>query len=401
MQENTLNSRKSFAPTLIAFALVPISGLATDIYLPSMPQMATELGLAESKIQLTLSLFLISYGISQFFAGALVDAWGRYRITLISLFLFTISFFITATTDNIIVIYMMRILQGILSAFVVVSKRAYFVDVYEGEERKRYLSAITIVWSLAPIIAPFIGGYLQAQFGWRSNFMLLAAYSIVLFILELIFSGETIRQKNPLQFEYLVTEFKTMLQTKDFTFGVLMCGISYGLVMFYNLSGPFFIEHNLGYSSITTGYTSLLMGLAWMSGGFIGRALIKKALLPKLRYANYLQIAFIILMIIISPYITNLFTLSLFAFLIHITAGFIFNNYFGYCLGRFPLSAGIAGGLAGGITYLVTSALSYIVVSLVNPETQTEIGIGYAVFAVLGFVTLMIIKAKKAYKQWT
>ncbi|KKX47090.1 hypothetical protein L950_0228350 [Sphingobacterium sp. IITKGP-BTPF85] len=47
MQENTLNSRKSFAPTLIAFALVPISGLATDIYLPSMPQMATELGLAE------------------------------------------------------------------------------------------------------------------------------------------------------------------------------------------------------------------------------------------------------------------------------------------------------------------------------------------------------------------
>ncbi|MNL64302.1 multidrug resistance protein D [compost metagenome] len=87
--------------------------------------------------------------------------------------------------------------------------------------------------------------------------------------------------------------------------------------------------------------------------------------------------------------------------MIHVTAGFIFNNYFGYCLGRFPSSAGIAGGLAGGITYLVTSALSYIVVSLVNPETQTEIGIGYAVFAVLGFVTLIIIKAKKAYKQWT
>lgn len=92
MQSNTIHSKKSFAPTLIAFALVPISGLATDIYLPSMPQMAQELGLAESNIQLTLSLFLISYGIAQFFTGALVDAWGRYRITLISLFLFTLSF---------------------------------------------------------------------------------------------------------------------------------------------------------------------------------------------------------------------------------------------------------------------------------------------------------------------
>ncbi|GEM63238.1 MFS transporter [Sphingobacterium faecium] len=400
MQNNTIHSKKSFAPTLIAFALVPISGLATDIYLPSMPQMAQELGLAESNIQLTLSLFLISYGIAQFFTGALVDAWGRYRITLISLFLFTLSFWVTATTDNILVIYLMRILQGILSAFVVVSKRAYFVDVYEGEERKRYLSAITIVWSLAPIIAPFIGGYLQAQFGWRSNFMLLAAYSAILFVLELIFSAETIRKKNPLQLNYLVTEFKTMLQTKDFTFGVLMCGISYGLVMFYNLSGPFFIEHNLGFSSITTGYISLLMGLAWMSGGFIGRALIQKSLLPKLQMANYLQIGFIVVMILISPYATNIYTLSLFAFLIHVTAGFIFNNYFGYCLGRFPSSAGIAGGLAGGITYLVTSALSYIVVSLVNPDTQTEIGIGYAIFAFLGFVTLIIIKLKKAYKQW-
>lgn len=400
MNNTTINSKKSFAPTLIAFALVPISGLATDIYLPSMPQMAYELGLPESSIQLTLSLFLISYGVAQFFTGALVDAWGRYRITLISLFLFTLSFWITATTDNILIMYMMRILQGILSAFVVVSKRAYFVDVYEGEERKRYLSIITIVWSLAPIIAPFIGGYLQAQFGWRSNFMLLAAYSTVLFILELIFSGETIRQKKPLQINYLTNEFKTMLQTKDFTFGVLMCGISYGLVMFYNLSGPFFIEHDLGYSSITTGYISLLMGLAWMSGGFIGRALIKKSLLPKLRIANYLQIGFIILMMVISPYITNIYTLSLFAFLIHVTAGFIFNNYFGYCLGRFPKSAGIAGGLAGGITYLVTSALSYIVVSLINPISQTDIAIGYAIFALLGFVTLMIIKMKKAYKQW-
>lgn len=400
MNNTTINSKKSFAPTLIAFALVPISGLATDIYLPSMPQMAYELGLPESSIQLTLSLFLISYGVAQFFTGALVDAWGRYRITLISLFLFTLSFWITATTDNILIMYMMRILQGILSAFVVVSKRAYFVDVYEGEERKRYLSIITIVWSLAPIIAPFIGGYLQAQFGWRSNFMLLAAYSTVLFILELIFSEETIRQKKPLQINYLTNEFKTMLQTKDFTFGVLMCGISYGLVMFYNLSGPFFIEHDLGYSSITTGYISLLMGLAWMSGGFIGRALIKKSLLPKLRIANYLQIGFIILMMVISPYITNIYTLSLFAFLIHVTAGFIFNNYFGYCLGRFPKSAGIAGGLAGGITYLVTSALSYIVVSLINPISQTDIAIGYAIFALLGFVTLMIIKMKKAYKQW-
>ncbi len=390
MEKNT-TPQQSFIPTILAFALVPITGLATDIYLPSMPQMAQELGLNESKIQLTLSLFLISYGIAQFFTGALVDAWGRYRINLISLFLFIISFWVTAHTQDIWVIYLMRILQGILSAFVVISKRAYFVDVYDGEQRKHYLSIMTIVWSIGPIVAPFIGGYLQTQFGWRSNFIVLAAYSAVLFVLELIFSSETIRQKKPLHIDYLISEFKMMLKSTDFTFGIFMCGISYGLVMFYNLSGPFFIEHQLGYSAITTGYTSLIMGLAWMCGGFIGKALIKKALIPKLRIANFIQILLIIGMLIVSLYKANLYTLTFFAFAVHCTAGFVFNNYFSYCLGRFPLSAGIAGGLVGGITYLLTSSLSYLTVSLVNPATQFQIGLGYGVFSLLGLITLYVI----------
>ncbi|WP_294184582.1 MFS transporter [uncultured Sphingobacterium sp.] len=390
MEKNT-TPQQSLIPTILAFALVPITGLATDIYLPSMPQMAQELGLNESKIQLTLSLFLISYGVAQFFTGALVDAWGRYRINLISLFLFIISFWVTAHTQDIWVIYLMRILQGILSAFVVISKRAYFVDVYDGEQRKHYLSIMTIVWSIGPIVAPFIGGYLQTQFGWRSNFMVLAAYSAVLFVLELIFSSETIRQKKPLHIDYLISEFKMMLKSTDFTFGIFMCGISYGLVMFYNLSGPFFIEHQLGYSAITTGYTSLIMGLAWMCGGFIGKALIKKALIPKLRIANFIQILLIIGMLIVSLYKANLYTLTFFAFAVHCTAGFVFNNYFSYCLGRFPLSAGIAGGLVGGITYLLTSSLSYITVSLVNPSSQFQIGLGYGIFSILGLITLYVI----------
>ncbi len=390
MEKNT-TPQQSLIPTILAFALVPITGLATDIYLPSMPQMAQELGLNESKIQLTLSLFLISYGVAQFFTGALVDAWGRYRINLISLFLFIISFWVTAHTQDIWVIYLMRILQGILSAFVVISKRAYFVDVYDGEQRKHYLSIMTIVWSIGPIVAPFIGGYLQTQFGWRSNFMVLAAYSAVLFVLELIFSSETIRQKKPLHIDYLISEFKMMLKSTDFTFGIFMCGISYGLVMFYNLSGPFFIEHQLGYSAITTGYTSLIMGLAWMCGGFIGKALIKKTLIPKLRIANFIQILLIIGMLIVSLYKANLYTLTFFAFAVHCTAGFVFNNYFSYCLGRFPLSAGIAGGLVGGITYLLTSSLSYLTVSLVNPTTQFQIGLGYGIFSILGLIILYVI----------
>lgn len=241
-----LKEKNKLIATLLAFAVIPLSGLATDIYLPSMPTMAIELQQPETKIQLTLTLFLISYGITQFFAGSVVDSFGRYRVTLVSLGLFMVSFLVTALTRDIMVIYAMRILQGVLAGFAIVSKRAFFVDVFEGEQRKHYLSVMTIVWSVGPIVAPFLGGYLQKLFGWQSNFYVLAGYSLVLLILELLFSGETLKVKKPFVINFVLKEYDMMFRTKDFFYGMLMCGVSYAMVIFFNLCGAFIIEHKMG-----------------------------------------------------------------------------------------------------------------------------------------------------------
>lgn len=392
-----LTEKNRFIATVLAFAVIPMSGLATDIYLPSMPSMARDLHLPESSIQLTLSLFLISYGVTQFFAGSVVDSYGRYRITLISLALFVISFLITANTANIYVIYAMRILQGVLSGFAVVAKRAFFVDVYEGDERKHYLSIMTIVWSVGPIIAPFIGGYLQNIFGWESNFYVLAGYSFILFLSEYFFSGETLKIKKVLSLNLLKKEYNMMFRAKDFFYGMLMCGLSYSMIMFFNLCGSFIIEHKMRYSEVVAGYVSLILGFAWMLGGFIGKALINKAFLPKIRIANFLQIGLIGVMIFASYFMNTIYSLVAFAFVIHVTAGFIFNNYFSYCIGRFPNSAGIAGGLTGGMAFIITSAISYGVVAVLKPEIQLDVAEGYLVMGILGLLVLSLIKIRKAH----
>lgn len=393
----TLKEKNKFIATILAFAVIPMSGLATDIYLPSMPSMATELHQPESNIQLTLSIFLISYGLTQFFAGSIVDSFGRYRISMVSLALFVASFLITATTQNIFVIYAMRVLQGILSGFAVVAKRAFFVDVYEGEERKHYLSIMTIVWSVGPIIAPFIGGYLQKSFGWQSNFYVLAGYSLLLLILELLFSGETLKKRNPFHFEFLIKEYSSMFKAKDFFYGMIMCGLSYSMIMFFNLCGSFIIEHKMGYSEVVAGYVSLILGFAWMTGGFLGKALINKAFIPKIRKANFIQLLLIVIMFTASYFSNNIYSLVAFAFLIHVTAGFIFNNYFSYCIGRFPNSAGIAGGLTGGVAFIITSAISYGIVAVIRPQIQLQVAEGYFVLGLLGLFILSMIKWRKAH----
>lgn len=392
-----LKEKNKLIATLLAFAVIPMSGLATDIYLPSMPTMAIELQQPETKIQLTLTLFLISYGITQFFAGSVVDSFGRYRVTLVSLGLFMVSFLVTALTRDIMVIYAMRILQGVLAGFAIVSKRAFFVDVFEGEQRKHYLSVMTIVWSVGPIVAPFLGGYLQKLFGWQSNFYVLAGYSLVLLILELLFSGETLKVKKPFVINFVLKEYDMMFRTKDFFYGMLMCGVSYAMVIFFNLCGAFIIEHKMGYSEVVAGYVSLILGLAWMSGGFLGKFLIEKDFLPKIRFANYTQLFLILFMIFCSFFLNNIYSLVAFAFVIHITAGFIFNNYFAYCIGRFPNSAGVAGGLTGGVSYIITSAVSYTIVALLRPTMQLDVAEEYLILALLGFAILSLTKFRKAH----
>lgn len=384
-----LHPKNHLIATILAYALVPLSGFATDIYLPSFPQMATQLQVGEHSIQMTLSLYLVSYGLSQIISGILVDAHGRYRWCLTALLVFSASCLVITITNDIVIIYAMRIIQGTCTAFTLVAARAFFLDVYEESEKKKvYLSWMTVVWSAGPIIAPFVGGYLQHIFGWHSNFDFLAVYGLILFVLLLVFSGETIKHRIEASFASVGRSYATILSANDFIFGLFIIGISYSMIMLFSLSGPFIIEHRMGFSPVVMGYVSLILGLAWMCGGFLGRQLINKRFLKKINIAYAIQILIVILMIVTSGLASNLYTMVLFAFLIHVSAGFIFNNYFTYCLARFPQLAGVAGGITGGFAYSLTSILSYGVVAILKPTSQTTIGIGYLVIGFLGIVAL-------------
>src|SRR5664279_959216 len=224
-----------FIATILAFALIPLSGFAVDIYLPSMPQMGASLNASSIQVQSTITIFLVSYGISQLFIGSLLDSFGRYHIGLWSLVVFALSCVVIATTQNIYVFYGMRVIHGITVAAIIVAKRAFFVDMYSGDQLKSYLSMFTIVWSTGPILAPFFGGYLETAFGWQSNFYFLAAFALVIAVLEMIFSGETLVDYAVFNLKKITSVYKNMLATPGFTLGLIMLGLSYSIVLVFNM----------------------------------------------------------------------------------------------------------------------------------------------------------------------
>lgn len=374
--------------TILAFSLLPLSGFATDIYIPSLPTMAATIHVSDIQVQLTLSLFLISYGLSQLFIGSLLDSFGRYKITLVSLVIFALASMIIANTQNIYIIYLMRIIHGLTVGAIIVAKRAYFVDLFTGEKLKHYLSLFSIIWSTGPIFAPFIGGYLQNLFGWESNFYFLALFAVVILILELIFSGETLEHAMDFDVKKITGIYTQMIRTTSFTLGIVMLGLAYCIIMIYNMTGPFIIEHHLKLSPIIAGYSSLVLGVAWMIGGFIGKATNNRPFFKRMLINIGLQVLFVVAMLVSLGGMANLYSLIFFAFIIHIAAGFTYNNYFTLCLGTFPKNAGIAGGLTGGINYVIVSFLSYGIINFIPAKDERNLGYSYLILISLSVITL-------------
>ncbi len=391
LMKNIKSSNKTIG-TILAFCLIPITGLALDIYIPSLPDMSTKLGATPAAIQLSISIFLAAYGIGQLLIGGVLDSYGRFRPNIIALAGFSLASFVIANTKSLQIIYDMRAVQGFMSAVIVVSKRSFFFDLFSGEKLKHYTSLFSVIWSAAPIIAPFAGGYLQTHFGWQSNFYFLGCFGLVFLFLELIFSGETIAFTVPFRLKTIGSAYKSMISTWDFTSGLLVLGLSYGVLMIYNMSSPFLIEKVMHYPATVTGNCAMISGLSMLAGSLVSKAFISRPFFKKMFAAAVVQLVLSGCLILLTLHVQNLYTLMAYVILLHSSAGFIFNGMLAYCLTRFSQYGGMASGLTGGGFIISTSAFSFMVVKIISINSQVWLGVGYT--ALILAVLALILRTK-------
>ncbi len=386
--------------SILGFFSIPISGFVTDIYLPSFPSMAKSLIVPESSIQLTLTCFLLSYGLSQLFIGSILDAIGRYYPKIVALFVVLITSLVIASTDSILLICFLRIIQGISVAIIVIATRALFIDIHTQEKAKHYLGYFTIVWSCGPILAPFLGGYLEKLFNWHANFYFLAIYAALILIFELIFSGESIVEKTKLNLKNVIDTYRMMLRNQLFIVGIMIQAVAYSIVMIFNIIGSFLIENTYHFNSVVIGYSTLILGFSWMIGGFVGKKRMHLDFKENIALPIIVQLVLISLLIIAGFFVQNLFVLLFFAFFIHICSGILFTSFFTSNMMAFPKNAGVAGGLMGGMTYIITSLTSFIISSTGKVDTQNGLAIRYFIFSfLLSVIIYVMYRMKKSTRK--
>jgi DHA1 family bicyclomycin/chloramphenicol resistance-like MFS transporter len=163
----------TFALTVLLAALSAIGPLTTDMYLPSLPDIARLLGASTAQAQLTISSYLIGFAVGQIFYGPLADRHGRKPVLMGAMALYCAASLACALSTSIEMLVAARALQALGGSGGIVLARAIVRDLYSGARAGRELSLIGAVMALAPVLAPLVGGVLQTGFGWRSVFFTL------------------------------------------------------------------------------------------------------------------------------------------------------------------------------------------------------------------------------------
>lgn len=185
--------RAAVAPSSLIFfvgALIAIGPLSLDAYLPAMPAMAESLGVPIVALNNTISVYLVGYGISQFFGGAFSDQIGRKRIGLIGLSVFTVASVLIAFAQSIEQVQWLRFLQALGGGFSTVICMAIVRDVYPIDQLGRRMAMMTLIMLASPVIAPALGAALL-NFGWHSIFIFKACYSSLLLVIYWLRVPET------------------------------------------------------------------------------------------------------------------------------------------------------------------------------------------------------------------
>jgi DHA1 family bicyclomycin/chloramphenicol resistance-like MFS transporter len=172
-------------------ALTAAAPLVTDFYLPALPDLARSLGTSDAAAQLTVSVSIVGLALGQLVAGPLSDRIGRLAPLRVGVLLLAITSFLCALADDVTVLLVLRLAQGLAAAATLVVARAVVRDVYDGARAARIFSELILVMGLAPVVGPMLGGQLLRVTDWRGIFVALGLIGAVLLVATLALLEET------------------------------------------------------------------------------------------------------------------------------------------------------------------------------------------------------------------
>ena len=289
---------------LIAFLgiMSAMAPLATDMYLPALPELSAEFSASTSATQLTLTMTLLGMAVGQIFLGPLSDMYGRKRPLFAGMVAFALVSAGCFYASSIEPFLALRFLQGFAGASGLVISRAIARDVAEGVELTRFMAILMLVNGLAPILAPVAGGQILAFSSWRIIFAVLAVIGVLLAVWTLKTRETLAKEERQKNMAASFHAFPALLRDRYF-FGHCLVQCFVFASFFSYIAGSFFVFQNI-YGISAQGYSLIFGGIGtglFLVGGLPARlaghvkdvTMLKASLLVPLVGSSLLLAAFL------------------------------------------------------------------------------------------------------------
>ncbi len=394
-----VRARSPYRWVLMLGALAALPAFTVDMYLPSLPEVATELGSTATYAQLSVSCMLLGGGVGQLVIGPLSDRYGRRAPLLWGLALHVVTSLLCALAPNMTVLVGLRLLQGFFNAACGVAAMAVVRDRFVGAEAARIFSRLMLVIGVAPMLAPTFGSAVAAAASWRWVFVFLALAGVAMAAVVWRFMPETLprfrRQAGGAR--SVLGGYRVLLADRHFMALAVIPGFGQAVLISYVVGSPFVFQEELGLSHAQFALLFALNGLGLVLSAQVNASLVRRvAPVRLLRAALPLQGVFAVgLLVVALTELGGLIGLLAVLWLVLAFQGLIPANASAIALSRHGERAGTAAAVIGA----VQSGLAGAVSPMVGVLGGDAVAMSVVMLAALVLALLVLVLATPAFRR--
>lgn len=388
-----MKGRERFFTIFTLGLLSAMGAFSIDMYLPGFPDIARDLHTTIAHITLSITSFFIGISVGQMIYGPLLDRFGRKKPLYIGLIVYLITSLACAYAPTANALIAIRFFQALGACAGLVASRALVRDIFPVDENAKIFSLLMLVLAISPIVAPTLGGYMTALFGWQSIFFVLTGLATVTLVLVYfrLPNGWQPDISLSLRPRPIINSFLEVVRVPQFYTYAFAGAIASSGLYAYIAGSPFVFMDLYQVSEKQYGWIFAFIAMGLILASQVNTLLLRRYTSEQIiKVTLFCQcLAGIALVLGTWFHLLGLFSTIFLIWIFLSTQGFAFPNSSALCLAPFSKNAGTASALMGALQ-LGIGAVSTALVSIFNNGTPMPMAAVMCICAVGSFVVLMI-----------
>jgi len=364
---------------LILGSLTALGPFSIDMYLPGFKEIALDLDTTVNKVSLSLSSYFIGISAGQLLYGPLLDRFGRKNPLYIGLAVYILASLGCALSTNVDIFIGLRFVQAIGSCAATVAAMAMVRDLFPVEDSPKVFSLLMLVVGLSPMLAPTIGGYVIAGFGWHTIFVILAVMGVAILIASYVGLPNTHKPDVTISLKPkpIITGFANVLKTPQFYTYALSGAVAFSGLFTYVAGSPLVFMDIFKVSGEAYGWIFAFMSVSFIGSSQLNSVLLKKYNSEQLVYFGLALQCFVSIIFLVAAMnnLLDLYGTIAMLFLYLGCLGLTNPNTAGLSLAPFTKNAGSASALLGALQLGMGAVASMAVGVLVKDSMVPMVAI--------------------------